>query len=494
MSNVTFVNKNTTADAVAQYSRFTPEMWEKSIMYWEYQRDFWGDFEGPGQTSVIRTKTDFSKNAGQSLFLRTGGQYYGNAPAFGEEQLTDGEKDRVNGFNLKVNHERYRADTNRNYVQQTGLLSTEADISRKLGEMTGFLKSERADMRLLKQSRPLVINNKTSVDSIRSVDTLSWNSIINGGAVLKSMGAKPAKIAKDGQGSDIFKYYVVAIGDSVANFQGSSDYKEKATFAGVRGVQNLIFTGGVDEVGGQMLLDRPVQDHGDYGPIGSPQIHKAFLGTAIASADAADLMYGGGDPTSQSQSNYYRYFSNAAYRYTATETLAAVTNIDRFAITYNDPSLVDASGAPIAGADGKIGFIKYRVNDGNKLTILQRLYSADGTYQKLTVGSVTYGSGHWDAAILTDAYCQGATIVETNAYGVPLAWTFFCGQQAIARGWGSERNQVDQEDFNGKFFKNIYISNIWGDCLPARNDGKKVNSLVMVHAVNLPNLPAPWVD
>ncbi|MCU9611805.1 hypothetical protein OEK97_28265, partial [Escherichia coli] len=66
---------------------------------------------------------------------------------------------------------------------------------------------------------------------------------------------------------------------------------------------------------------------------------------------------------------------------------------------------------------GKIGMYKYTTgNDGNKITITQRLASAISGAAHTTVGAVVWNTGVW-LNKHTVEHPAGATIIPCNEYG-----------------------------------------------------------------------------
>ena len=187
-------------------------------------------------------------------------------------------------------------------------------------------------------------------------------------------------------------------------------------------------------------------------------------------------------------------FSNYAYRFTYTDSLAATTT-QRYILIVN-----------LTGSNqGKYGFYGYNANglDGsglNALTVNQALVPSTTTATSFalhTVGQVVgsgTAAGPWSDANITNTHPVGSLILETNAKGVPFGRTLILGANAAVRGYGRFRNERTEQMFDGEFVKTTYITSVFGQSPYQRVDGIMPNFLVMEHAIPYAGISLPVVS
>jgi len=102
---ITSPNTGTTLNAQATAS----QLYQKTLDVYEQTTDFWQQFEGTGRDALIRTNTDVSKGAGQTINIRSlAGFYY--EPTEGDalfEESADFENFVMQDYQLKVDYLRW---------------------------------------------------------------------------------------------------------------------------------------------------------------------------------------------------------------------------------------------------------------------------------------------------------------------------------------------------------------------------------------------------
>jgi hypothetical protein len=82
----------------------------------------------------------------------------------------------------------------------------------------------------------------------------------------------------------------------------------------------------------------------------------------------------------------------------------------------------------------------------------------------------------------------GSLVTLCNAKGVPLGATLFLYRQAAYRGYGSVRNQRQEQRHNGDFVMDTYIESVFGQCLCEDRIGNKPGVAVIKHAIMYPGI------
>jgi hypothetical protein len=117
------------------------------------------------------------------------------------------------------------------------------------------------------------------------------------------------------------------------------------------------------------------------------------------------------------------------------------------------------------------------------MTTSARLGATDSGQRYQTVGQVT-----WDANKHTVTHGEGSLVTLCNAAGVSLGATLFLYRQAAYRGYGSVRNQRQEDSKNGNFVQERYIESVFGQCLREDTRGNKPAIAVIKHAIFYPGI------
>lgn len=460
------------------------QLYSKVVELSEQEEDFWMQFEGRGEDSVIQTKTDTSKGAGQRIrFTNTTGFHMQGR--FGEETFDSSEyyeQNRINGFDLTVDWIRNAARISKRAEEYMGLRGEIASkIPENLGKWLGREKSYRMDQLFLKRGQgrnTIYAGGKTSLDALTTSDILSYDEIVGMTNQVKRVGGKPGMVARVGRNA-IKKYCLVATSDALLPLKKSSDYQNIARDSDVRGATNVLQQGGYIDLDGQVIKERDVLDHDGPGPIGSSMNPRALLGNAITAGTTALTLKGGGSTAwaDLKHTPYFRCFPDFPVIFHTGDTIAAGTASFYVAII-NPP---DAATDP-----GKFGFYKCNANgwssDVNVLTVEERLGAGSAGIANTQVGEV-----EWDADVNTAVHPVGATIILTNSSGVPIGYSFMLGSRAAYRGYGMYRRSMPVEQHEGSgpdaFIHERYIQSVFGQCLVKDVADRYPGYLTIAHAI-----------
>jgi len=322
-------------------------------------------------------------------------------------------------------------------------------------------------------------NNKGSRDTLVTTDTLSTGLIAQANAVSTSIGASPINIMQDGF-SKVYEMLFLATEDSLTPLANSSSWLQAQQYAGTRGDDNILFRGGYTRWNGNTILHHKVIDGDTPGPIGSPLLPKALLGDQIADTTTVVQITGGGRPSSGSANKYFECFSGAPYRYLESDSSASTDSTTYYVVVVN-----------VSGPDrGKWGFYSYSgaANDGNSITITQRLGSSAGGARVTTLGGVA-----WDSTKNTDAHPTGSVVLQANANGVPIGFSLCLGKGSGLRAYGSIRHELVQNtsDYGhrmGWAYQSIYGQQVRRDSgLTGTNQPR--GYVLIEHAVSVANAP-----
>tara|TARA_R110000772_G_scaffold143235_1_gene252759 strand:- start:28891 stop:30351 length:1461 start_codon:yes stop_codon:yes gene_type:complete len=475
------VSPNTTGASLA--AQATPaELWQKEFDIYEQANDFWKPMEGTTNKSLIRVKTDLTKGAGSTLNIRNLSGLYGAA------QHGDDRFDTAAKFDtLKVNDYQLTIDVLRNAISLTERAEEwmgvryqlENGMPGMLGEWLGREKSHKLFMMFKHKgtaANTIYANGKANRDALVAADTLDMELITGMGTRLSRLNGRPARIGIDDMGNAIDKYCVIATKDALRSLKADNDYKLLARDGSERGINNPLRKGGYIELDGQVIKEYNPVDHDGEGPIGCPIGARAELGAAVTAGTTTFDILGGGtaEAGAVTTREYFRDFPDFNYKFRSTDTIG-VGSADFYVAIVN-----------LEGADaGKFGFYQCDANDGNKLTVSQRMSATDGTGIRLdAVGGLTFS-----AAVNTEAHPVGSPIIFTNSTGVPIGQTLMLGANAGIRGYGKHRSKTGPESDEDGFIKEFYVRGYIGQTPRTDRRGRSPGFIVMEHAVSYEGIP-----
>ena len=481
--DITAPNTGTSLEALDANS--LRKLWKRSVDVAEQETDFFQQFEGPREDSIIQTVTDTSKGAGQRISFSTLSGFYKEGKHAEElfEASTDYEVAKINSNTLFVDWMRNGTRWSQRMEEHLGLRNELANkFPVELGKWLGRKKNRAAWMAYREKgtaNNTMVAGGKASVDALTSADSLSWNDIVNVKAFMKNRGASPAHMGKVGKNS-VKGFCVAGTTTGLLDLKKDDQYLNVLDQAGPDSMLNIQFTGGYAPVDGNQIVEFQDIDHDGDGPVGSPVNPKIIIKDAITSGTTGFDITGG---TGDSATNYTTDFPNHAFTFNASDVLAGAS--DDFYVVIVNPSTAPTD-------PGKIGFYKCVGNDGNKITVTERLAASASGIAATTVGGVTWNTGVW-SGLHTDVHPANATCYLANSIGQTYGYTAFLGGCSMRRGYGKYRNQRMTDDKEGGFIQETYIASVFGQEPKIRVDGESVNYMMLQHAINYPGTPLPTV-
>lgn len=476
-------------------------LWAQGIKLAEGEEDPFMQMEG-GADAIITTKTETSAGAGTTIKFQVSAEY-GDEGKQGDELFEDEddfEEEQFSDFELTVDWVRHATRFTKRSGEIMGIMGElKRQIPIKLGRWLGKYKTHSMLMTMLhKTNASNHFYTAGNQNAIQAGDGLTYDEIVKGGAILKPLGGTPAKIGKDGSGNAIWGAVVLATDNATYGLKLDPIYRQNLQTGFTRGSDNLLWQGGVANVDGHLIKEY-VPKRGDIeGAVGSPLNPQALLGVAITSGTTTFDLKGGGNSTSaaKTKKKYFKFFPKYTYRWRpgqgsrAADTLSATSEIcwDLEALgadgTTENVFYVRVTNPPNAATDpGKWCIYEISANDGNKLTVSARLGASDSGIRKQTLGAVT-----WDASKHTVSHGEGALVTLCNSSGVSLGASLFLYRQAAYRGYGSVRNQRQEDSKNGGFVQERYIESVFGQCLCEDTRGNKPAIAVIKHAIFYPGI------
>jgi len=519
MANLVIPENNATSNLTAQItngSNFLPELWKRGVKLSEATENFFEQFEGPTESYPIQSIRDLSRGAGTKITFRSMTHIYGEGVQ-GDELVNDKTEDlRVGAFNLEVDFLRHAISYNRRTEEKTALASElKNNIPVLLGSWLGRIKTERLFKLFQHKGGSLNyrnINNRSAIANILPSDTISYNSVIENGQALRTLGAKPATIGTVGK-NKVNRFVVIGTGDGLFTLKNETKYLDAIkAYTSAVGSQSVFFTGGYVDLDGHAIKQYDPFDHDGYGAVGSPLNPKAFLGQTFTinngTANSATIVVRGGGtgyataPTLAQSNAYFKFFDNYAYKF---GPLAAQGGSASNGLTVNAAD----RGYFIILSGGKYGLYQYSINSGSGLTLTAALVPSSvtaGTFNKsvasganswatLVGGTQPAGSPSWATAFadanITNTHSVGDPIIQTNQWGTPIGRTLLMGSNAAVRGYGSLDGDRSEETFDGDNVRKVYVTSIFGQAPYERVDGVKPNYLQLTHAIAVPGLVTP---
>lgn len=484
-----FTPPNTGATMSAQDAASIRELWQKTVDTNEQEEDFFGRFESRTGDKPVMVKTDLNKGRGQKITITVRSGYYGEGKSGDSHflQPSDFEKTLIGSYDLSVDFLRHATSITDRTEEVMGMRGElKSGDAAEQGKWMGRQKTERMAMLLRERGGAenlMRAGGRSTDDDIISSDIFDYDEVLAMGARMRPLGGAPAMIGNY-KGQKIRKFIVVMRDAAQFSLESDTAYQSLLDQAGVRGESNPLFAGGLIPLRGHAFSVWEDIDHDGRGPIGSPFNPKALLGEAIVAGTSAVEVKGGGeaDAASDTSKLYFKHFYNYAYEFLPSDVLSAGSD-EKYFLIVNPPN------APTD--PNKIGMYAYTTgNNGNKITVTERLGPVDAGNQKQEVGSVTWNTGVW-AGKHTQVHPVGATIVQCNAKGVPLGDTIMMGRMCTLRGYGKYRNlRTEQTEDGGMVFQR-YITSVFGQSLRKDRLGRARGYVRLRHAIQYPGTPIP---
>lgn len=490
------INVLTEANMVSMDSKAQEEIWVKRIMMGAEQANVFSDemIGGPGSGKPFIQYDDLSKVDGNTINVPTVASLGGPGAQGEGDRSGNEEKLRIGGFPCKIGRQWFGIGITDVAQEETVIGSQWDNLANKLlRNRLGRKVSEDLKMNLISSARTSGLNLirpnfKGSRELLKSADVVNTPVITRSGLIASGMGAKPVGTIRNPGGGMIEQFLFFGNQLALANLKSETAYLDAVKYAEQRGKGNPIFKGDFVDWDGHGIYREYVRDHDAYGPIGSVTIPRAFLGTAIAADNSAHDITGGGDTTGAAlvpAPAYFEAFSNAPWTFTNGVAIAADVATTRYVAIYN----LTGAGA------GKIGIYSYVVNDGNKLTMVNRLRAAASGAAVTTLGNITWNTAPWVAATyLTDSHPAGSLVIEINSFGVPFGYSFLLGEQAGICGYGSLKGRNSkaartEEHRNHGMDHGIGVETCFGSAAAKRTDGRYPNFVVVEHAWSADGFP-----
>lgn len=469
------------------------QIWQKVVDVFEQSEDFWQQFEGTSKHSPIWVINDTAVGKGLTFNVTARAGYYGPGK-LGDNLFnvqSDFETDVINNNQMVADYLRNATSITQRTDEYLGMQGELASgQAEELGKWMGREKSARVFMtiRLLGQANNYFNSNgKSSVGVLKTADVLTYNDILMMGQALKPKGGTPCEVGTI-RGTPVRKYCVVGTTPGLYGLKQDPNYQLILQNAAPREKwdENPLFQGGYAELDGHSIREYNPVDADGYAVAGSGFNPKAYLGTAITAGTAAFAVAGGGSAAAAAvtTTQYFRYFGNYAFPFTSLNTYSPGSSTQYF-LVINAPS--DPLGSGMSMYAYTTG------NNGNTITITQRLAAVqNGPVALSTVGNVTWNTGPW-AGLCNENHSIGSTIVQCNAYGVPIGQSVMFGSGFMLRGYGSMRNQRSQWVVDGGFETRKYITSVFGQQLRQNTNGTYPGFVCMTHALSYPELGLPAI-
>lgn len=470
----------TLAEAVAQSADVKGKIWSRMLEVGSNTNDDFTFLEGPAESKKpFWKKKELAADGGDIVVFSTIGDV-GGPGVRGETELTGNtSKPRMGSYTCQVDYWRDAVELTKKQLKFLAAgKSLESVCLGMLARKLGRQKMYDMMMCLIRKASGNILrpNGKTSYDTLRATDVLTPSFLVEGKARLQGLGARAVDMTKSKSGSPVLHYLAFIGQDALTDIRNSTSYQNALLNARERSEENPLFSGKLVDWQSTYIWEHIVVDPDADDAQGSPISPKAQLGVAITAGTAVfDCKQ-----STNTKPLYFGFFPGYDWLWVETQAATADANTYYFWVLN------------ISGADsGKAGFYSYTGstgNNGNKITIVNRLGAAAGVARVTTLGNVV-----WDAATMTDAHPVGSVIIAANAYGVPICNNFIFGAGAALRAYGSvEANPISQ-DRDYKFVKGMGYESIFGQTITVDTQGKPRNYVVLQTAFEHPGLPVPYL-
>lgn len=472
------LNTTTVADLTGMTAKAREEIWVRRILFGAdrmYQQNPFADgmMGGPLSQKAITTITETEKVAGNTVNIPTIAGFGG--PGVAGEGVRDGNEEKlfIGNFQVQIGRFWFGVAFTSVAVEETVVGGPlDAAITKGLKQRMAKKKSDDIMRTMLAAGVPgtrnyLLPDGVANRDALKTANVMSTTLLSSGGIVLSSLGGMPMDVVTDPSGSTASKFVYLGTNHQLRPLDTEDAYLTSRINAGVRGPANAVWTGKYDDWLGHGIYRWEQIDHGNRGPIGSPLLPRAYLGTALTSATTNSVVTGGGSNAAVAvtpKPAWFEDFSNAPWTYFNNIAIAADTTTVRHLIIINPT--------------GSYGVFPYQVNDGNQITI-------SGAALSIGVGTET------------TTFVVGALVHECNILGVPVAKGLYLGAQAVVAGSGTiNGNKADPQYGrrvvqvrNYEMDHGIGVEGVWGCAVVQRPDGVYPNFLVVETAVPVQGAP-----
>lgn len=496
-----------TGNLASQIRSMAPEaqkiLWANTVELGVRRKRVWLKHSGASEDKVLWSGRNSLAGNGRIIRFKNGTVYSKDVQR-GETLFTDPEmfnREHINTYQLRVSLTRLAHAISDEVEPEMGMANEILDNRALLmGQRAGEKMDEDIDMMfLLKAPAENVVfaHERANFDALTVTDTFG----IDDATFMRyyvGMRGKAPKIGTDSQGNEINKYLLHCPQPGTYGLRSELIDRGILLHADQRGAGNMIFTGGIPELDGQVIEERPVPIETRQDALGCPLAPFALLGRTLTdgtvsaghggpAVGGATEVWGGINYnwTNELYNRPMRQFPGWDYVWGDTLTdhsySGATANTPgqapKYAILFN-----------LAGADkGKWNMVSYsaiETTHARYLTVTNYLRASTGGLGSRGVAQV--GSVIWDANKNTTTHTMGMTaIIPCTSKGVPYCYILGLGAGAGMWAYGAEKNQREVARFDA-LIDRTYVRNTYGQAL--RYDaGTYVPSLaVMVAAVRYP--------
>ena len=372
-------------------------------------------------------------------------------------------------------------------------------------------------------------NGRASTDTLLATDTLDVTSCVQAKIRATRNGCRPLRVAKNRFGSRVHGYLAFATETAMQGIRGSEGYELALQNSHVRGDANPQFSGRLVEWQKIAWFEHSVVDPAWDDVKGSPLEPRAKVAVAVTLADddpvikfstlaaskclflqdflgyqlemyesQADASLGEDWASIRPDANtYFAWFFNPSgtvgfLSYGKSNITAPDgTNYGQNLILTgaNKNGVTDQIGIldPEGGATSEAGVSGHSAQIGNIV--------ATGDSWGSSAGSGVGGTAAGTSANVTYATDieAGATLIQANANGVCIGWSFLFGAFAAIRGYG-QTDMLIQQDRDFGFVKGGGYEGVWGQKTAERGDGRTNGYTLIEHAIEPEGYTIPSVD
>lgn len=498
-------NAVTLADQVAMDSALKGVLYSRKLDVTATQHNAFSAFMSDvgmnprGVSSIFAIKRDLKAGGADSVKFSVMGTP-GGPGADGATELTGRtSSSKMKTWQVRVGYHRDAVEYTKDqfdFLSAGGQL--ESTTLELLGKKMGIHRQNRMAMRLIKDASGNIYrpNNRASADALLATDTLSLDLCSNARARLQRIGGRPIKTTMGPNGSPVNGYLIFGGTSAFLPIRNDDGFQTALSNGHIRGTTNANFTGELIDWQGTPFYECPEvdEDWDDY--IGSPMSATGWNNTAFTTAsDETDCKFI--TNSSNTLSQYFQFWRGFAYKFYDDESPSADSN------TYY---------AWACNPDGSRCFVSYTgsSNNGNTILLSGILATAAGgsTLGNKTVGNLSLGTTPTVASnIITpdsnanvptgftysDRVQAGAYLIQANANGVPLGYSYVFGAMAASFAFGRiERAMIEQERDYG-FVKGRGYEEIFGTGLILGPSGTPRGYLLVEHAIEHESYPVPTV-
>lgn len=318
-------------------------------------------------------------------------------------------------------------------------------------------------------------------NTLTTSHTLGYDDVLTEKEIMKSY-VRPAELRRAGNNS-VKNYLFACPSPGLSDLEKELIASAQITEGDVRGEGNFIFSGGWVHLRGQTIMERDSMDEARQGPLGTPGAPRARLGVAISAGTSTFDIKGNWNANwaAVPETQPFKWFPGHSYQFSGRtgDTFDPASNLLDDDTWAKRPRYVKVIN--VTGQDrGKWNMYSFgNSHNGEALTVVERLGSADSGAQVTTLGSVT-----WDSAKHTDAHPEGSVILPCTANGTTYVANLVMGAQSLMRAYGAGIHR-ESERFNG-LVERHYIGQYFGQAPTFDVAGRMQGFRVLISAARFP--------